>query len=314
MAIMKQCKCAVIGTGYLGKFHAQKYAALNNAKLIAVVDTNLARAQEISTELNCDALSDYRELVGKVDAVSIVTPTKSHFEVAKFCLQNGINTLIEKPITSTVAQADELIQIARDNNALIQVGHLERFNPAITSLQGILKQPKFIESHRIAPFTLRGSDVNVVLDLMIHDIDLISFLVKSNITSIVANGIPVLSNEIDIANARIEFENGAVANVTASRAGMKKERMMRIFQEDAYLSVNLQDKSCSVYRKGKGEMFPGIPDIKMENLEFADADAIKDEIEAFIKAIDEQSVPLVTGEDGKKALAIAEQITAAVGV
>lgn len=311
---MKQCKCAVIGTGYLGKFHAQKYAALNNAKLIAVVDTNLARAQEISTELNCDALSDYRELVGKVDAVSIVTPTKSHFEVAKFCLQNGINTLIEKPITSTVAQADELIQIARDNNALIQVGHLERFNPAITSLQGILKQPKFIESHRIAPFTLRGSDVNVVLDLMIHDIDLISFLVKSNITSIVANGIPVLSNEIDIANARIEFENGAVANVTASRAGMKKERMMRIFQEDAYLSVNLQDKSCSVYRKGKGEMFPGIPDIKMENLEFADADAIKDEIEAFIKAIDEQSVPLVTGEDGKKALAIAEQITAAVGV
>lgn len=311
---MKHCKCAVIGTGYLGNFHAQKYTALDNATLVAVVDTNLARAQEIGAKLNCDALSDYRELVGQVDAVSIVTPTKSHFEVAKFCLQNGINTLIEKPITSTVAEADELIQIAHDNNVIIQVGHLERFNPAITSLQGILKQPKFIESHRIAPFTLRGADVNVVLDLMIHDIDLISYLVKSKIKSILANGVSVLSNEIDIANARIEFENGAVANVTASRAGMKKERMMRIFQEDAYMSVNLQSKSCSVYRKGKGEMFPGIPDVKIENLEISDSDAIKDEIEAFIKAINEQSTPLVTGEDGKQALAIAEQITAAVGV
>ena len=311
---MKQSNIAVIGVGYLGKFHAEKYASLPNVNLVAVVDFDLARAKVVAAELGCEAFTDIHDLVGKVDAVSIVTTTKSHFEVAKFCLQHGINTLIEKPITSTVAEAEELIRLAHEHKLIIQVGHLERFNPAITALHTILKQPKFIESHRIAPFTLRGADVNVVLDLMIHDIDLISFLVKSKIKSIAANGVPVLSNEIDIANARIEFENGAVANVTASRAGTKKERMMRIFQDDAYLSVNLQDKSCSIYRKGTGEMFPGIPDIKMESLSFPESDAIKDEIKAFIKALNEKSTPLVTGEDGMQALAIAEQITAAVGV
>jgi predicted dehydrogenase len=310
---MKKCKCAVIGVGYLGKFHAEKYAALANVELVAVVDSNLVRAEEIAQALNCVAYKDYASLIGKVDAVSIVTPTKTHYQVAKFFLENGVHTLIEKPITSTVAEADELIELAKQHQVLIQVGHLERFNPAVIALHNVLKQPKFIESHRIAPFTLRGADVNVVLDLMIHDIDLLTHLVGSEVKSVLATGAPVLSNEIDIANARIEFANGAVANVTASRAGMKKERMMRIFQEDAYLSVNLQDKSCSIYRKGEGEMFPGIPDIKMESLEFPQGDAIKEEISAFVDSILHNKPSVVPGEDGKKALAIAAKITAAVG-
>lgn len=310
---MKTCKCAVIGVGYLGKFHAEKYSKIANAELVAVVDVNQTHAQQIADEYHCEAITDYQQLVGKVDAVSIVTPTQTHFAVAQFCLQNNIHTLIEKPITTTVEQAQQLIDLSAKNNLVLQVGHLERFNPAITALQGVLKQPKFIESNRIAPFTLRGADVNVVLDLMIHDIDLISHLVGAPIKSIAANGTPILSNEIDIANARIEFANGAVANVTASRAGMKKERMMRIFQEDAYLSVNLQSKNCSIYRKGTGEMFPGIPDIKMESLELQDSDAILAEITAFIDSIINGKPIAVTGEDGKQALAIAEQITKAVG-
>jgi predicted dehydrogenase len=306
---MKKSRCAVIGVGYLGKFHAQKYAELAEVELVAVVDNNLAQAEEVAKSLNCQAFTDYRELVGKVDAVSIVTPTKTHFTVAKFCLENGINTLIEKPITSDVAEAQELIDLAASKNLLIQVGHLERFNSAVVALNDILTTPKFIESHRIAPFTLRGADVNVVLDLMIHDIDLIQFLVKSKIKSIAANGATVLSSEIDIANARIEFENGAVANVTASRAGTKQERMMRIFQDDTYISVNLQDKTCSVYRKGQGEIFPGIPDIKMETLEFPLGDAIIAEIAAFIDSIINNKPTLVPGEAGKIALEIASQIT-----
>jgi predicted dehydrogenase len=311
---MKKLRCAVIGVGYLGRFHAQKYAALNEAELVAVVDANLDQAQTVAAEVGCPAFANYHDLVGKVDAVSIVTPTKLHYQVAEFCLEHGIHTLIEKPITTTVAEAEALISLAKARNVLIQVGHLERFNSAVLALSDILHEPKFIESHRIAPFTLRGADVNVVLDLMIHDIDLISYLVGAPIASIAANGAPILSHEIDIANARIEFTNGAVANVTASRAGTKKERMMRIFQEDAYLSVNLQDKSCSVYRKGEGEMYPGIPDIKMQTLEFPEGDAIMAEISAFIQAIQTGSPSPVSGEAGKNALAIAEQITAAVGV
>ena len=308
----KKIRCAVIGVGYLGKFHAQKYAKLPNAELIAVVDPNMEQATAIAKENRTQAMSDYKDLVGLVDAVSIAAPTKFHFEIARFCLEHGIHTLIEKPMTVTVEEADELIAIAHKNNALIQVGHLERFNPVIIGISDILKQPLFIESNRIAPFNLRGSDVNVILDVMIHDIDLISYLVKSPIKSIAANGAPVLSKDIDIANARIEFESGCVANVTASRAGLKIERSMRIFQSDAYLSLNLQDKTCSVYRKGKGQMFPsilGIPDIKREKLSFPQGDAIQAEIGAFLDSITNKTPTLVSGEDGKIALETAQRIT-----
>lgn len=310
---MKCCRFAVVGVGYLGKFHAEKYASLQNAELVAVVDPDTGRARELADRLGCEALTRHEDLIGKVDAVSIATPTKTHYAVAKFFLEHGIHTLIEKPITSTVEEAEELIRIAHDRDARIQVGHLERFNSAVLALSDVLKTPKFIESNRIAPFTPRGADVNVVLDLMIHDIDLISHLVRSEITSIAASAAPVLSREFDIANARIEFANGAVANVTASRAGMKKERMMRIFQEDAYLAVNLQAKSCSIYRKGEGEMFPGIPEIVTEQLSFPEGDALLEEITAFVHAVQTHTPTPVPGEAGLQALAIAEQITRAVG-
>lgn len=310
---MKKLRCAVIGVGYLGKFHAQKYAELGNVELVAIVDTNLQQAACISEKLQCLPLQNYQDLVGKVDAVSIATPTKSHHTIAKFCLANQMHVLLEKPMTTTVTEANELINLAKKNQLILQIGHLERFNSAITALEPILNKPKFIESYRIAPFTLRGSDVNVVLDLMIHDIDLIQYLVNAEIKSIVANGAPILSTEIDIANARIEFTNGAVANVTASRAGTKQERSMRIFQEDAYIAVNLQNKSCTIYKKGDGEMFPGIPDIRMETLQLPENDAIKDEIKAFLMSITENKPVVVPGEAGKLALETAAKITTIVG-
>jgi predicted dehydrogenase len=309
---MKKLRCAVIGVGYLGKFHAEKYHNSSAAELVAIVDSDEKNRVNIAQKYSCEAYDNIKSLVGKVDAVSIVTPTKSHFAVAKFCLENSIHTLIEKPITSSTDEAQELITLAKKNNLLIQVGHLERFNSAVLALNETLSEPKFIESQRIAPFTLRGTDVNVVLDLMIHDIDLISYLINSEITAISASGVAVLSNEIDIANARIEFKNGAVANVTASRAGTKQERMMRIFQHDAYFSVNLQQKSCSIYRKGKGEIAPGIPDITIESLDFPHGDAIQGEIDAFIDAIINNKTSPVPGEAGMKALKIAKQITEAV--
>ena len=305
----KRIRCAVIGVGHLGKFHTEKYAQLPEADLIAVIDQDLARVQQLAEQYQCQALTDYTKLIGQVDAVSIVTPTQTHFTIAKFFLEHGVHCLIEKPITTTVAEAEELIKIAKQHHCLIQVGHLERFNSAIVALQDILTTPRFIESHRIAPFTPRGADVNVVLDLMIHDIDLIRFLVDSPVRSIAANGAPILTNEIDIANARIEFENGCVANVTASRAGMKQERTMRIFQSDAYISVDLQQKTCSIYRKGNKEIFPGIPDINKETETFPQSDAILAEIAAFIHSIQTQTPSSVPGEAGKEALEIAARIT-----
>ncbi len=311
---MKKLYCAVIGVGYLGKFHAEKYAALDTTELVAVVDIDVKRAQEIAAPLACDVLNDYQQLVGKVDIVSIATPTKTHFAIATFCLKNNIHVLLEKPMTTTVAEADALIMLAAKNNLVLQIGHLERFNSAIIALENILDTPKFIESYRIAPFTPRGSDINVVLDLMIHDIDLLQYLVGTEIHTVVANGAPILSSQIDIANARIEFKNGTVANVTASRVGSKKERMMRIFQEDAYIAADLHGKSCRIYRKNSKETFPEVPNITIETLALPQGDAIKEEITAFINTIIDDKPVIVSGQDGKKALQTAAQIIACIRV
>ena len=311
---MRKLRCAVIGVGYLGKFHAEKYMCLDTAELVAVVDTNTKRAREITAHSACEVLTNYQELVGKVNAVSIATPTKTHFAIAKFCLENNIHVLLEKPMTTTVAEADALIKLATVNKLVLQIGHLERFNNAIIALKDILDTPKFIESYRIAPFTQRGSDVNVVLDLMIHDIDLLQCLVNAKIGSVVANGAPILSDQIDIANARIEFSNGTVANVTASRAGNKQERMMRVFQEDAYIAVDLHAKSCRVYRRDAGQTLAGIPNIKIETLELPQGDAIKAEIAAFVESILYEKPVVVSGKDGKMALQTAVQITASIGI
>lgn len=306
---MSTIKTAVIGVGYLGRFHAQKYAALADSELVAVVDANAETAARVAEECRTCALSDYRELAGQVQAVSIVVPTQQHFEVARFFLEQGIHVLLEKPMTVTVAEADELIILAAKKNCILQVGHLERFNSAVLALDGVLKEPRFIESHRLAPFNPRGADVNVVLDLMIHDIDIIQSLVRSPIRHIDADGVSVLTGEVDIANARIKFDNGCVANVTASRVSMKPQRKMRIFQPDAYISVDFQDKILSVHRKGDKEMFPGIPEIKSEESIFENSDAIREEIMAFLAAIRTGTPPPVSGKDGRDALATAIRIS-----
>lgn len=309
---MNKIKCAVIGTGYLGRFHAQKYQLIPNADLIGVCDLNAEVCNAVSKELNVPAYLDYTELFGKVDAVSIAATTNKHFEIAKGCLEQGIHVLIEKPITETVAQAEELIQLAAKTGAKLQVGHLERFNSARMALDEHLHKPLFIESERLAPFNPRGTDVNVILDLMIHDIDIIQNMVHSPIASIEAQGTPVLTKAIDIANARITFANHCVANVTASRISFKTERKTRIFQEDSYISIDYHKKQLAIFKKGTGEMFPGIPDITSDQKEFAKGDALLEEIKAFLKCIEHGSIPLVTGEEGKYALETAEKITALI--
>jgi len=248
-----------------------------------------------------------------VDAVSIVVPTQKHYEVAKVFLENKIHVLLEKPITSTVAEAEELVKIAEQNKCVFQIGHLERFNPAVLALENELKQPLFIESNRIAPFNPRGADVNVVLDLMIHDIDIILDFARSPVKHIDANGVAVISKEIDIANARITFENGCVANVTASRVSMKSERIMRIFQHDAYISIDFQNKKLAVHKKGDGEMYPGIANIESNDRSFEQGDALYSEIEAFLYSIKNNEPPVVSGQAGLLALQTATKISELLG-
>lgn len=302
-------RTAVVGVGYLGNFHAEKYANLPNSQLIAVSDNNSARCEEIAAQYHCQTVPDYQQLIGQVDAVSIVVPTLLHFEVAKCFLENGIHVLLEKPITKTAEEAQTLIDIANEKQLVFQIGHLERFNSVLKAVSDQCDNPRFIDSSRLAPFKLRGSDVCVILDLMIHDIDIIQSLVKSPIQHIAANGACVLSNKIDIANARITFENGCVANVTASRVSLKTERKLRIFQHDGYLSLDLHHKKLAHFRKGEKEMLPGIPEIVSEEQTLHQGDALLDEIAAFLEAIQTGGKPLVSGEDGKRALETAIEIT-----
>jgi predicted dehydrogenase len=306
---MQPIRTAVIGVGYLGRFHAQKYAALPGSSLVAVVDTLAQARDKVAAEVGCRAVADYRDILGAVDAVSIATITPAHFPVARECLEQGVHVLVEKPITETPEQARALIETAARRGRVLQVGHLERFNSAILALEGVLGTPRFIESHRLAPFKERGTDVNVVLDLMIHDIDLIQSLVGSPIVSIDAVGTSVFSAELDIANARIRYANGCVANTTASRVSMKMERKLRLFQDDAYISIDLQQKVLTVVRKppAGAAVTPG--QVSIEERSFEQGDALKFEIEAFLRSIREGRPPVVSGEDGLRALETAIRIT-----
>ena len=305
----KKITCAVIGTGYLGKFHAEKYAALENCELVAVVDTDPEAAARVAEKVGSRPLADYRELLGHVDAVSIVVPTSYHYQVAKDFLSHGSHVLVEKPITVTVEEADELIALAKANNLKLMVGHLERFNAAILGLDLVREKPLFIESHRLAPFNPRANDVSVVLDLMIHDIDIILDLVDSEVERIDAKGVTVLTSDTDIADARLTFRNGCVANVTASRASLKVERKMRMFMPNRYLSVDFQNRVLAEYRKGEKEMFPGIPEILSTESTFENGDALMEEIRHFVGCIETGREPLVSGVAGRRALATAIEIT-----
>lgn len=313
MSAMKKIKSAVIGAGYLGKFHAEKYAGLADCELVAVVDVNQQAAEEIAQKYQTQALTDYRQLLGKVDAVSIVVPTTLHHQVALDFINHGTHVLVEKPITVTIEEADELIAAAKAQNVLLQVGHLERFNPAVMGLDHLPDKPLFIESHRLSPFNPRANDVSVVLDLMIHDIDIILALVDSEIERLDASGTPVLTKGVDIANARIVFKSGCVANVTASRVSLKMERKMRMFRPSCYVSVDFQNRILTQHQIGDKEMFPGIPDIKTNESTFENGDALLEEIKSFLHCIRNGEEPLVSGESGKRALQVAIQISQLIG-
>ena len=309
---MDKLRVAVIGVGYLGRFHAQKYAALPGCSLVAVVDSRAEAGGALAQELNTKAVADYRELLGQVGAVSIATPTPAHFDIALAFLESGAHVLVEKPITETVAQAQQLIAAAQRAGRVLQVGHLERFNPAIVAAEPLLRAPRFIECQRLAPFRERGTDVNVVLDLMIHDLDIVQSIVGSAITRIDAIGTPVFSSEIDIANARIRFANGCVANATASRVSLKTERKLRIFQDDAYLSIDLQQKILTVIRKQSVPLGDSQLPVSIDEQSFEQGDALRTEIEAFLASCRGERPVAVTGDDGMRALQTAVTIAQAV--
>ncbi|MGF1446703.1 MAG: Gfo/Idh/MocA family protein [Pikeienuella sp.] len=303
---MKPVRTAVVGVGHFGRLHAEKLASDGRAELVAVVDVDPDRARKVAECHGTRLVTDHRALLGQVDAVTIAVPTAAHYEIARFFLDNGVHVLVEKPFTSTVDEADDLIRRARAGGLVLQVGHLERFFCAKIGLLQSVSRPLYIEALRISPFRPRGSDVSVVLDLMIHDIDLIASLVDAPIKSVDAVGAPVLSQQEDIANARLLFENGCVATVTASRVAFKSERRVRVFQPDGLLSIDLLKRRVGVIRK---TMQADNPNFDVEEREFGEQDPLRDEIMGFIEAVATGGVPLVTGEDGRAALVIAQRVT-----
>lgn len=301
-------RVAVVGVGYLGQFHAEKYAASDKAALVGVVDINDARGHEIGGRLRTEWFPDYRQLFGRVQCVSIAVPTRLHYQLARDFLEAGIDVLVEKPLAVELAEGKELVELAETKGLVLQVGHLERFNPAIRRLERVIKDPKFVECHRLAPFVERGTDVDVVLDLMIHDIDIIASLVRAPVERVEAVGVPVLTDKPDIANARIKFANGCIANVTSSRVSIKRERKVRFFQPDAYISIDYDQRRAQIFHKpapGGGWL-----DIRGESIEIEEGDALADEIDSFLSCVRTRTSPIVSGRDGLRALEIAAIISA----
>lgn len=304
---MRRIRVGVVGAGYLGRFHVQKYAELSEAELVGVVDIDRDRAEKAARGTGAFVSTDYKDLYGKVDAVSIVTPTETHHRIGMDFLSRGVDVLIEKPITVTCHEAEELVKEAEKNSAILQVGHLERFNPAVLALDGRLNNPMFIESHRLSPFPYRSIDVDVVLDLMIHDIDIILNLVDSDVESVDAVGIPVISKKVDIANARLKFRNGCVANVTASRVSKETVRKIRLFQADAYISIDYAAQQIAIFKR-VADKSGALPSIVEEDIEIARRDSLMDEIKSFLECSASRRPPLVSGSDGKRALEVARKI------
>ena len=303
---MERIKVGVVGVGYLGDHHARVYSEIPSVELVGVADTDRKRAEEVAQKFNTTPYVDYRDLIGKVNAVSIVVPTVLHHEVAIDFIKNGVDILLEKPITRTIPEARNLIKEADKKSLILQIGHLERFNAAFRRLKGILTTPLFIESYRLSPFPERGADVDVILDLMIHDIDIALSLMGSEISDIRAVGIPVLTSKVDIANVRIEFRSGCVANLTSSRVSKEKMRKLRIFQPEAYISLDYQNQELLVFKRILKEGMR--PEIEMERVNVIKGDSLKAEIEAFIDSVKSRKAPLVSGKEGLAALTVAQKI------
>lgn len=303
----KGIRVGVIGTGHLGKHHARILAEMKGTRLIGVVDLNEAVGREIADKHGVSYFKDFKDLDGKVDAVTIVTPTTTHHQLARFFLERNVHTFIEKPVTKTLDEATDLLKLASHKQLTLQVGHVERFNAAIIKLQSLTENPRFIECQRMGPFSKRISDVGVVSDLMIHDIDIVLSIVRSPIHRIDAVGIPVLTDNEDIANAHIVFENGCIANLTASRISDEVIRKLRIFEFDKYVSLDYADQAITLRRKAEKE-----EKIIEEELEVHKAEPLRLELEHYIQCVREHKKPLVTLEDGKNALEVATEILAVI--
>lgn len=302
-------RVGVVGVGYLGQFHAEKYASLPEAHLVGVADLEDERARTVADRVQTEALTDYRQLLGRVDAVSIVTPTSSHYPIARDFLAAGVHVLVEKPMTATVEEADHLIELAEQKGCLLQVGHLERFNPAFRAIYPRLHNPMFLEAHRLAMFNERGLEVDVILDLMIHDLDIVLHIIDAPLSQLSASGIPVLTHLPDIANVRLEFANGAIANLTASRISIKNLRKLRVFQGDSYLVADYANKEAYTLKREAESDPSGFPEISLEELEIIETDALEEETISFLEAIRTGGKPVVDGVAGRRALALALTIS-----
>ncbi len=312
---MKQgpIRVGVVGVGYLGRFHVEKYARMKGVSLVGVVDVDRSRAEQVAAQYGTKPFYPIGELLPHVDAVSVVVPTSRHFEVASLALKAKKDVFLEKPIAVSLEEADQLIELAEENHSIFQIGHLERFNPAIQRIQPLLKDPRFIEVHRMGPFPERNCDVDVILDLMIHDIDLILTLVDSPLQSIDAVGVPVISSNVDIANVRLRFLNGCTANLTASRASLERQRKFRIFQTDFYASINFEEPSVIVCRRVEKSEEELWPQIEAETLTFEKADLLFEELRSFITSVRERVKPFVTGREARAALEVALKIQQGIG-
>ena len=302
---MNNVRVGVIGIGYLGRFHAEKYANIPEVDLVGLVDADPTCASQLAGKLNTQAFPDPAHLIGKVDAVSIVVPTVLHHHIARQFLEQGVHVLLEKPMTVTLEQADELIDLAARRGMILQVGHIERFNPALTAIKSLIRTPRYITAERAAPFTIRCTDVNVVLDLMIHDLDIVMDLAGSAPKEISAVGLSIITQEIDVASARIIFQDGCIADVTASRVSDEKKRLLRIFDEHAIYTSDYQTQKATESREQHGP----VPQLITQDISSERRDTLEDEIRAFVQSVQNGVRPIVSGIEGRRALSLARIIT-----
>jgi predicted dehydrogenase len=308
----RRLRTAVVGVGHLGRYHAQKYAALAETELVAVVDRDRARAREVAAELGVEVLPDHRALMGRVECASVAVPTRDHAAVAGDLLAAGIDVQVEKPLASTVAEGAALVRLAEDAGRILQVGHLERFNPGLRAAAAVVTRPRFVECHRLAPFVDRGTDVDVIRDLMIHDLDVIHSFVPAEVVAVESVGVPILTASVDIANARVRFADGCIANVTASRVSLKRERKLRIFQPDTYVAIDYDQRSVRICRRVAPRAEGTLPEIVVEEHDAGEGDPLRDEIAAFVAAVAARTAPMVGGREGLRALELAERIAASL--
>jgi predicted dehydrogenase len=309
---MPELRAAVIGVGRLGALHARKYADQPGVTLSYVVDPNPHRAREIAVETGAEPLPHHQALAGKVEIASVAAPGRAHHEIARDLMLSGIDVLLEKPMAATVSEARELAAISESTGRTLQIGHLERFNPAIVRLRPMLNHPRFIECHRLAPFTERGTDVDVILDLMIHDLDVVLSVTSAEVSSLEAVGVAILTSHTDVANARLRFSDRLIANLNTSRVAARRERKIRFFQPDAYISLDYEARRIQVYRKNPPPPGNSYPLISAEQMDIGEGDPLRDEIAAFVDSVRTRSTPRVSGADGLRVMELSERIISAI--